>query len=313
MTGGASIARRGVAVVALGAALLGGCGGGEESPAPQRTQVVFGSSDWPESELLSVLFARASQGEGYATATLRGQDDTSARRVTADDILRSATVDGVFDAYPTYAASELAARTKQAPAGSDVDEVVAELRSRYSPQGLTVLDPSPAVDRNALAVTKETADRLDLRKTSDLASVSRQLILGAPADCDQSPQCEQGLHDTYGISFRRIVALDPGKPTVDALERGDVQVAEIGSTDGYVRAKGMVILEDDKHLGDGDNVVLVVRRRLADDDTARSLWQDVLDQLSSSDLAEMNKRIQSDGEGVDTVAEEWLKAHGFLS
>jgi osmoprotectant transport system substrate-binding protein len=194
-----------------------------------------------------------------------------------------------------------------------VDEVVAELRSRYSPQGLTVLDPSPAVDRNALAVTKETADRLDLRKTSDLAPVSRQLILGAPADCDKSPQCEQGLHDTYGISFRRIVALDPGKPTVDALERGDVQVAEIGSTDGYVRAKGMVILEDDKHLGDGDNVVLVVRRRLADDDTARSLWQDVLDQLSSSDLAEMNKRIQSDGEGVDTVAEEWLKAHGFLS
>ncbi len=56
--------------------------------------------------------------------------------------------------------------------GQTVDQVVAQLTSAFSSKGITVLKASQALDTNAFAVTKATAQKYGLVNMSDLAKSS---------------------------------------------------------------------------------------------------------------------------------------------
>ena len=49
------------------------------------------------------------------------------------------------------------------------------------PQGLAVLDASKAEDKDAMVVTKATAEKYQLKSIEDLAKVCSDLVIGAPA------------------------------------------------------------------------------------------------------------------------------------
>lgn len=291
------------ASVVAGIALLASACGGTQPGVPKATLVVAGFN-FPESSTLANLYGKALKEQGY---TVKYKLNLGNR-----EILAAAMVRGEVDLYPGYAASDLEHYNgKAGEATGDIQATVAKLRTRL-PNGIKALEPSPAVDQNVFAVTKATATQYNLKKVSDLVPVAKNLTLGGPAECPTRPFCAPGLERVYGIKFKAFKPLDTGGAiTKTALERGDVQVALLFSSDAAIAVKGFVVLEDDKHLQAADNVVPIIRMQVANDEVAKTLNK-VSAKLTTEALIDMNKRTDIDKLDPDVVAEKWLKDNGFI-
>ena len=186
------------------------------------------------------------------------------------------------------------------------------LRPLLEEQGITLLEPSPAEDKNGFAVTEETAEEYDLTTLSDLEPVAGELTFGAGPECPERPLCLLGLQETYGLEFAEVERLDSGGPlTKDALENGAIDVGLVFTSDGAVAARGFVVLEDDKGLQPVENIVPVIRN-----DAVNPEIEELLNQISAAltteELSELNKLVDVDKEDPSDAATTWLEENGFL-
>jgi osmoprotectant transport system substrate-binding protein len=146
-------------------------------------------------------------------------------------------------------------------------------------------------------------------------TVASTMVFGAGPECPQRPLCLQGLQQTYGLQFKEVKTLDSGGPlTVAALQKGDIQVGLIFTSDGQIAANGWTLLEDDKKLQPADPVTPVANRALAD--AYGSQLTTVVDELSAkittADLVELNKAVDVDKQDSAAAAEAWLKKKNAL-
>jgi osmoprotectant transport system substrate-binding protein len=300
--------RHAVVAVMLGLALVAsGCGDDDEETSTggaQAEEVTIGGLNFSESSILASIYEGALKSQGIKVTV---RPNLGSREIVAPALER-----GEIDLYPGYAATDLEFYNQGAgEATPDAQATVEKLRQRLVPRNITALEPSPAIDTNAFAVTRATADKYNLKKLSDLAPVAGELRLGGPPECPTRPFCAAGLEKTYGIVFKEFKALDAGGPlSKTALEKGDVEVALIFSSDGAIPAKGFVVLEDDRRLQNADNVVPIIRTGAATEQ-ARQVLNRVSAALTTEDLAELNKRADVDKEDPEVLAKDWLKEHGF--
>ncbi len=112
--------------------------------------------------------------------------------------------------------------------------------------------------------------------------------------------------------FKGFRSLDAGGPlTLRAIEKGQVGIELVLSSDGVEASKGLVVLDDDKKLQTADNVVPVVRADKASPKLAAPL--DKANQALTTDkLKELNKKIGVDKEDPADVANQFLKDNGLL-
>ena len=158
---------RRLAALSLGAMAFAACGSGSDQVrvANVGATIVVGSAPFAESVIVAYMYAGALQQEGYQVTVRRrlGQ-----REVYLPALEIGGAENGI-DLVPEYVGSMLEHLNGNAgEATSDLDSTVAKLRTRLDPTGLTVLNPSPATDKKAFAVTRATAERLNLTKLSDL-------------------------------------------------------------------------------------------------------------------------------------------------
>ena len=88
---------------------------------------------------------------------------------------------------------------------SDEGEAFDEAKAGFEEKNLTALPPTPFVSSNEVAVTKETADKLGLKKISDLEGKSQDLTLYGSPECRQRLDCKLGLEQVYGLKFKKFV------------------------------------------------------------------------------------------------------------
>jgi len=295
-----------VLALALVAAACGGGGKSSTAKTQQKESITIAAFNFSESAILANIYGKALQSKGYRVSF---KPNLGTREVVEPALLK-----GEVDSYITYAATELTFLNIPGPAGQatpDVQQTVTRLRDAYASKGISVLDASSAIDANAFAVTKATADKDKLTKMSDLAPFAAKLTLGGPAECPTRPFCQPGLEKTYGLKFKDFKSLDAGGPlSKNALEKGDVDVALIFSSDGAVQARNFVILEDDKHLQNADNVVPILRTPKLNNEIS-DLWNQISAKLTTADLVGMNKKADVDKEDPATLADQWLRDHGF--
>jgi osmoprotectant transport system substrate-binding protein len=124
--------------------------------------LTVGSVNFDENVLLAEIYGQALQDAG-ASVTIK------TKLGTRETVLPGLEA-GKIDLEPEYAASALEFVNKGAgEANGDITATAAKLRERLATAGVTVLDPTPAQDTNAFAVTKATADKYHLVNMSDLA------------------------------------------------------------------------------------------------------------------------------------------------
>jgi osmoprotectant transport system substrate-binding protein len=290
--------------LALVTTSCGSSGGTSSSKATIR----IASFNFSESIILAHIYGGALKNKGY---TIDYRDKLGNR-----EIVEPSLENGLIDLYAGYAATDLNFIDKRQgvalEAGTDAAANVAKINARLASKGVKALDPSPAVDQNAFAVTKAEADQYHLTKLSDVTpSIASQWTLGGPPECPQRPFCQPGLEQTYGLKFKAFKSLDTGGPlTFAALKQGAINIGLVFSSDGGITANNFVVLEDDKHLQQADNVVPLIRTAVLNSEIT-TLLNSIDAKLNTPDLTAMNKSADVDKQDPVDIAATWVKNHGF--
>ncbi|MEU7422949.1 ABC transporter substrate-binding protein [Streptomyces sp. NPDC040750] len=281
------------------------------APPGDSHHLTIGSAGFTESDLLAQMYAQLLDQAGYRTSLL-----TVANRELYEPALES----GQIDVVPEYAATFadwLNAKTHGAdarPVGSpDLDATMKALRGLATPRGLTVLPPGRAVDQNAFAVSAAYARQHHLATLGDLGASKLKVRLAAGDECVRRPYCEPGLKKVYGID---ITGVDPkGVGTTQAkraVQDGRDQMVLTTTTDATLDEFGLVLLDDDKHLQNADYVVPVVNRSRAGSAGVTKALGKLNDVLTTQDLADMNRQVDSRRRLPADVARAYLEREGLL-
>lgn len=120
-----------------------------------------------------------------------------------------------------------------------------------------------------------------------------------------------GLKDVYGVEFKEFKSLDSDGPLVKgALKKGDVDVANLFTTDTDIEANDWVVLADPENLIPSQHIVPLVADRKADD-TVRKALARLGNVLTTAQLTELNRLVDKDKKDPEEVADDYAKRHGL--
>ena len=292
-------------VVAVGAVIaLAGCSSGDPlaadpgaSGADSKT-IVIGSQAYYSNEIIAEIYAQGLEDAGF---TVERKFQIGQR-----DAYLPALEKGEVDIIPEYTGNLLQFYNKDTTVTKS-DEVYAALADAL-PEGLTVLEQSPATDQDSYNVTSEFAEANSLTTIADLANVSTELILGGNAELEERPYGPAGLLSAYGVT---VTFSATGDTTVDSLVEGNVTVANVYSADPRIASKNLVTLEDPEGLFLSSNVVPLVNKDIAAD------VEDVLNaidaKLTPEGLAALNALSVDKEQSSAKIATGWLTDQDLLS
>ena len=294
-----------IATAVAAVMLLSACGGdpltgGGNNPAPTDT-IVVGSANFPESRLLSEIYAEALSAKGVKVS--------KKPNIGNRELYFKGVQDGSIDLIPEYTGVLLKHVNKEAPeVGSD--EVYAALKKAL-PAGLTVLDKSSAEDKDAVVVTKQIAAQYSLKSIDDLVPYCKDLVFGGPPEFQNRPDGLPGLKAKYTCEFKEFKALDVGGPlTVAGLKDNTVQAADLFTTDAAIKANEFVVLEDPKNVFAAQNVLPLINSSKASD-TVKNALNAVSAKLTTDDLVKLNEQVSLEKQNAETVAQKWLTDAGL--
>jgi osmoprotectant transport system substrate-binding protein len=301
----------GVAVAACLALLLAACGGGGDSALEGGgsqdnggATVTVGSTNFSEQLILAEMYAAVLKKAGVNVDTRLN--------LGAREVVFPALEKGDIDLLPEYNGATLSFLDPKATQTTS-EEVNTALAPLLDAKGLVALDQSPAEDKDGWAVTKETADKYGLAKISDLKGNASQLVVGGPPELKTRPAGLPGLKKVYGIEdFKEFKALDAGGPlTTSALNKGDIDVGRVFTTQGAIAANGWVLLEEDKPLEPAQNIVPIGRKDAMTDQVKQAL-NGIASKITTEELTKLNKLVDVDKEDPEKVANDWLTQQGLL-
>ena len=298
-----------MAAVAASALALAACGsaesvGGNTSTGGSEngsTTLIVGSQDYYSNDILAEVYAQALEGSGFQVERqLRiGQREVYMPEIEA----------GAIDVFPEYTGNLLQYLDADATARS-TDEVYAALQTAL-PSGLRALEQAPATDQDSYVVTADFAAAHSLASIGDLASAGT-LTLGGNSELQTRPYGPTGLSQTYGVTVGFTPIEDSGGPlTVKALKDGDIQLANIYSSDPALADGTLKVLDDPKGLFLASHVVPLASSRVSDE--AAAVINRVSAAMDAQDLVEMNRASTVDQKSASQIAREWLISEGLLS
>ncbi|MDW4906024.1 glycine betaine ABC transporter substrate-binding protein [Streptomyces sp. ADMS] len=168
-----------------------------------------------------------------------------------------------------------------------------------------------AEDSDAFAVTRETAAKYGLTSLADLKKQNGKLVIGAAAEVKTGEVGVVGLKEVYGVEFKEFKSLDSSGPLVKgALKKGDVDVANLFTTDTDILDNGWVVLTDPKNLIPGQHIVPLIADRKADS-TVRKTLAELGNVLTTADLTELNRKVDKDKKDPEDVADAYAKEKGL--
>ena len=296
-----------VAVTMLGACVQTGTPRRtSESVGARTADIVVGSFNFAESELLADVYAEALRSAGYPVQRLTN--------VGSREVMEPAIEQGEIDIVPEYVGTALTFLEPDLPVVTTPERARDVLAEAFADRGIRVLDAAPGQNRNEFVVTAATSEEHGLSSISDLRQVDGRLTLGGPPECPARPLCLQGLESVYGLRFDSFQSLDTGGPaTLAALRGGEIDVGLLFTTDPALASDELVILRDDRRLQPSENVVPVVREAIVDRygrGVVRVLNQ-VTAKLTEGTLRNLNERNSLGSLSTTTIARGWLEERGF--
>jgi glycine betaine/choline ABC-type transport system substrate-binding protein len=142
-------------------------------------------------------------------------------------------------------------------------------------------------------------------------TVASNLVLGGPPEFENRPDGLPGLEKVYGVRFAEFRKLDAGGPlTINALKNGQVDAADLFTTDPSIAANDFVVLDDPQNLYAAQNVLPLINKAKATDGVAAVL-NAVSGKLTTDDLIDLNEKVINEQQDPAAVAGQWLKDKGL--
>ncbi|MFJ4695786.1 ABC transporter substrate-binding protein [Streptomyces sp. NPDC088766] len=301
----------GAAAVALAAmtALLAGCSSSDDTDPLSEDKaagdtVVVGSNNFAESILLADIYGEALKAKDIKVS----YKPNIGSRETTYGLLKN----GSITVLPEYNGSLLAYLDAKAEQKS-LEAVNAAAKAKLDPK-LTLLESSPAEDKDSVTVNADTAKKYNLTPQStlaDLKDIAPDLVLGGSPEFQTRQQGMVGLEAVYGLKFKSFKALDAGGPlTQAALKKNTVQAADIFTTDPTITKEKFVVLQDPENLFGFANVTPLVYKSGLSQEGVDAL-NAVSAKLDTKTLLDLDFQVQLESKDPLDVAKAWLKSVGL--
>lgn len=277
-------------------------GGGDKSSSAPADTIVVGSANFPENVILAGIYAEALTAKGVKVSTKLN--------IGSREAYLPGLEDGSIDLIPDYSGNLLLFVDKTATAIS-ADDIFTALKTAVPP-ALTVLDKAAAEDKDAIVVTKETAAKYNLTSIADVAKIAGKLTFGGPPEMKTRSYGVPGFKRNYGVVFGTYKTLDAGGPlSENALKNGQVDAADIFTTDPLIAKNGWVALEDPKNNFIAQNVLPLINKAKATP-TVTAALNAISAQLTTQDLIDLRTKVEVDKQDPNAVAKEWLTSKGLI-
>jgi osmoprotectant transport system substrate-binding protein len=283
----------------------GGGDGGGGLPGEGKPTVTIGTKDFTEEFILGELYTQALEAQGY-TVDLQSN-------IGSTEIVDTALTSGEIDGYPEYTGVAVAVSAGQDIIPKSAEETYQLAKDFYESRGQTVSEPTPFFDVDAIAVTNEFAQEQGLATVADLAKLD-SFVIGARPEFKSRYQGFRGMQEEYGLTNGVFKQLAFGLQ-YQALDSGDIDAANVFSTDAQLASGKYTVLEDPKGVFGFQNVVFVIDQEKLDalgGDEFMAIIDSVGQLLTNEAMTAMNAAVDIDKQEPADVAAEFLQANGLI-
>jgi osmoprotectant transport system substrate-binding protein len=302
--------RASAALALLLLALIAGCGEEDQDarsvqPQGTETQLTLGTKDFTEEFILGELYSQALAADGYKVRLRKNIGPT--------EVIDNELTSGAIDAYPEYLGVALTVVARREDTGDSAAETYRLAKDFYGERGQALSEQTPFENVDAIATTQFFAQRRGLLTLTDLRRLP-SFTLGARPEFADRYQGLKGLQEVYGLTNAEFKPIAIGAQ-YRALDEGDVEAANVFTTDGQLASGNYRLLEDPKRLFGFQHVALVIDEdkleRLGGEKFMRVI-NAVNRRLTTSAMIEMNRAVDVDNQDEAIVAERFLTEVGLL-
>ena len=211
---------------------------------------------------------------------------------------------GEIDTYPEYTGtiSEEILKLSTKPSED-------ELRSQLKEQFALNITPSYGFNNTyALTMKRETAERLGIKKISDLVS-HPELNMALSYEFLKRKDGWDNLASFYGLKSKPV-GIEHGLAYA-ALDEGKIQLTDAYSTDGEIEKYDLIILEDDKSFFPKYFALSFYREEL--NPKAITALEKLNGQITESEMQDMNYKVLYENKTFGEVAHEFLAGKNLLT
>jgi osmoprotectant transport system substrate-binding protein len=287
-----------------------GGGGQEESqaadmPGEGKPPVTLGTKDFTEEFVLGELYKQALEAKGY-TVNLK-------KNIGATEIIDKSMTSGEIDGYPEYLGVSVAVTFRKDIIPKSAEETYNLAKRLYEERGQVISEQTPFFDVDAIATTKEFAEENGLQSVADLKKLD-SFTVGARPEFRDRFQGLKGMRSEYGLTNAQFKQLALGIQ-YQALDSGDVDSANVFSTDAQLASGKYTVLEDPKGVFGYQHVAMVMNEDKFEQLGGQQFF-DVIDEVSAlltnEAMISMNKAVAIDKQDEAEVARSFLEANGLL-
>jgi osmoprotectant transport system substrate-binding protein len=303
------------AVLAIGlVVVLAACGSSSNSsksastpsgkPGAGKPPITIGDKNFTEQFILGQLYAQALRAKGF---TVNVKSDLG-----SSELIDKALTSGQINGYPEYSGIVLTAIAHDTKAYPSAQATYAAVTKFQNGRGYAVLNMTPFNNVDALAVKPAYGQQHQLTQVPDLKKVGR-FTLGAPPEFKTRFTGLVGMKQVYGITNVNFKPLTIGLQ-YKALDAGQIQVADVFTTDGQLQRGSYTVLKDPKNIFGFQNVVPIFSKKtISEQGPAFSqVINAVSAKLTIPAMQQMNAAVDLDKNNPAAVAKKFLQANNLL-
>ena len=280
--------------------LLASCG-------DEQRVLRIGSKDFTEQLILAEMIAQLAEREGIPVQRKIPYGDTF--------LNQEAVKAGDIDLYPEYNGTGLILLGQ--PPIADGDAAYEEVKRLFEPLGL-VWGPRFGFSNDyAMVMRSDRATALSMNKISDLGRLDGGVRFVTDTDFLSRPL------DGLDAMLRRYGLQKNGEPTsfdvtekdkiFQALIDGQVDVAEVFTTDGRIADFGLRVLEDDLAFFPIYQPAPLVRQEALEAFPAlKQVFEKLAGTITDEEMREMNRLVEARGQTFQSVAQNFLIEKGLI-
>jgi osmoprotectant transport system permease protein len=268
---------------------------GQVGAADAERPVVIGCKQDVEGQVLAEIMAQLLEDRGF---TVERHFSLGGTLICFEALKR-----GSVDVYPEYSGT-VEQTILQLPERVSHARMREQLAQRFK---LELLDFFGFSNTYALALSRTTAERLNLKRISDLAG-HPELRFGFSNEFLNRADGWIGLAQAYGLSARPV-GMEHAL-TYSAIHEGKLDVTDAYSTDGDLKKFDLVLLEDDRRFFPGYLAAPLVRAEL--NDSAKRVLEELRGRMSQEEMQALNQSVQ-EKKSLRDVAAQFLRSKGLLT
>ncbi len=183
--------------------------------------------------------------------------------------------------------------------------------------GIVWLDMADFNNTYALAVRRDFAAEHGLQTFEDLAELTNDdpdLLFGIVYEFLERDDGFWPMSETYEFSVekRQVKTMEIGL-TYEALDKKQIDIAMVFSTDGKLEKYNLLVLEDTKNFFPSYNLAVTVRKEVLESHPEiEEILRPIFVYLTEPIMIRLNYLVDAGGYEPDEVAEGFLKGLGLI-